>query len=91
MIRIIIQNLLLLLLPTIIYVGYMLIRRRGTSTGNASQAFDDAPILWLLSIGAMLAIGAMALVASNDNAEVGKTYVPPVRNEDGTFTPGRFE
>ncbi|MEL6297811.1 MAG: DUF6111 family protein [Pseudomonadota bacterium] len=91
MIRIVIQNILLFLLPTILYVGYMFVRRRGTSSGSANQVFDDAPILWLLSIGAVLAIGALALVAGNDNAQVGQTYIPPSRGPDGTIIPGRFE
>ena len=42
MIRIIVENVLLFLLPTAMYVGYVLLTRRTTSGGGV---INDAPLL----------------------------------------------
>ncbi|MGF1649530.1 MAG: DUF6111 family protein [Hyphomicrobiaceae bacterium] len=90
MIRIVIENLLLFLLPTILYVAYLMVMRRGQPSGSALQVIDDAPLLWLFTAGAVLAIGALAYFGSFERAEPGRPYIPP-SYQDGKIVPGRHE
>ena len=56
MIRVVIENILLFLLPTALYVAFMLLRNRHQRPGSARQIIDDAPIVWLLVAGAIVMI-----------------------------------
>jgi len=87
MIRIIIENVVLFLLPTLIYVAYVMLRRRGQPNGTAAQVFDDAPILTLLAAGAVLAMSVLFFFVSFDEQKPGMRYIPP-RYEDGKIIPG---
>ena len=55
MIRVVVENILLFLLPTAMYVGYMLLTRRTTPAGTI---VNDAPLLWLFVTGALLVAGS---------------------------------
>ncbi|MEO0730729.1 MAG: DUF6111 family protein [Pseudomonadota bacterium] len=90
MIRIIIENIILFLLPTVIYVGYTYLRRRSQPNLSASDILDDAPLFWLFAVGAALAIGSLAYFGSFDPGTPGQTYIPP-STENGRFVPGRYE
>ncbi|MEM7777601.1 MAG: DUF6111 family protein [Pseudomonadota bacterium] len=90
MIRIVIENIVLFALPTLLYIAFVMIRRRGQANNTATQALDDAPLFWLLAIGAALAISVLAIFGSTEFAEPGKTYQPPVFR-DGKIVPGRHE
>ena len=54
MIRVVIENILLFLLPTAMYVGYVLLTR---SSASAGAVVNDAPLIWLFITGALL-VGA---------------------------------
>ena len=45
MIRIVIENILLFLLPTIVYVAYVYMTR--DEKPGATRVLDDAPLVWL--------------------------------------------
>ena len=90
MIRVVIENIILFLLPTVMYVAFVMIRRRGQSNGSAAQVFDDAPLLWLFALGAVLAIGALAYFGSTERGEPGQNYRPPVYR-DGKVIPGGYD
>lgn len=90
MIRIILENIVLFLLPTVLYVAFVMLRRRGQPNGTAAQVFDDAPLLVLLGIGAVLAIGVLFAFMSFDEQAPGKGYIPP-RYEDGKIIPGQHK
>lgn len=87
MIRLIIQNLLLFMLPTLLYVAYLMVRRRGQPNNTAVQALDDAPLFWLIAVGAALTVGVLVYFHSNDRAPPGQPYQPPVMR-DGKIVPG---
>src|SRR5262249_39488283 len=53
--RLIAENILLFLLPTAMYLGYMLLTRRTASPPAAM--FSEAPLVWLFVAGALL-VGA---------------------------------
>lgn len=87
MIRIVIENLLLLLLPTLIYIAYAyLVRGKGKRGGNV---MDDAPLVWLLVAGVALALAVVAIFGTLDGAEPGTAYRPPVF-KDGKIIPGEL-
>ncbi len=87
MIRIIVVNLLLLLLPTIIYFTYIYLRRQQTPD---AEIMADAPIFWLLAAGAGLSLLVLIFFVDwTGNTPYGR-YIPP-RFEDGVVVPGRVE
>lgn len=87
MIRIILVNLLLLLLPLIIYFAYVYFRGRSEP---ATDIVADAPIFWLLSGGALLVVIALMFLVHWDAAEPDAKYIPP-RYQDGVIVPGHYE
>lgn len=99
MIRTVIENLLLFLLPTFLYVAWVLVRRSRaeTETGeddNAQHPFtrvlDDAPLLWLFASGALVVIVTLAVFGSSSGGKPGQHYTPPSL-QDGQIQPGHIE
>ncbi|HZA02039.1 MAG TPA: DUF6111 family protein [Hyphomicrobiaceae bacterium] len=88
MIRIVIENILLFLLPTLIYVAYVLLKQRGQ--GGPGAYLDEAPLLWLFSAGAMLVLITLVAFGSVSGGKPGQTYEPPVFR-DGKIEPGRIK
>lgn len=96
MIRIIVENLLLFLLPTLAYIAYVLVRRRDGSgpgtggTAGANTVLDDAPLLWLFAAGTALVIVTLIAFGSTTGGKPGQSYHPPVL-KDGRIEPGHIE
>ena len=90
MMRIVIENLLLFLLPTVLYVAFVMIRRRGQPHGSPAQILDEAPLVWLFVIGFAFMIAALAYFGSFSAGKPGQKYQPPVYR-DGKIEPGRIE
>lgn len=89
MVRILLENALLFLLPTIIYVTYRLITRGRNS--SQTGVLDDAPLLWLFIAGAALALSTLVFFSSKTTGgKPGQVYVPPAL-EDGRIVPGHNE
>ena len=88
MIRVVIENILLFLLPTAIYIAYMLVRSRNQPPGTARQIIDDAPVIWLLVSGAIVMIAGLAYFGSFTGGKPGEQYQPPVYR-DGKIIPGQ--
>lgn len=88
MIRIILENLLLILTPTLIYVAYVYL----TTDPNKSrqQSLNEAPLLWLFLIGVALAVGVLFTFGSTSGGKPGQAYHPPVFR-DGKIVPGKVE
>ena len=87
MIRIIVINLLLLLLPTIIYFSYIYLRRQQAPD---AELMADAPIFWLLAMGAVLSLLVLIFFVDWTGNTPGGRYVAP-RYEDGVIIPGHIE
>jgi hypothetical protein len=87
MIRIVLVNLLLLLLPIIVYFGYVYLRRRNAP---GEDIMSDAPIFWLLAGGAALMLIGLIYLGQWETGDPGGKYVPP-RFEDGVIVPGHIE
>ena len=91
MTRLIVENILLFLLPTVLYVLYVMIRRSSERNNTVTRALDSAPLVPLFSIGFVLMVSVLAYFASQTGSgNPGQTYRPP-QVVDGEIQPGRFE
>lgn len=97
MIRVVIENLLLFLLPTLIYVAYMLYLRSKAEARDedgkmrpVATLLDDAPLLWLFIGGALIVIVVLATFGTTSGGKPGEHYTPGVFR-DGKIQPGRIE
>lgn len=93
MIRIIIENLLLFLLPTALYLGYVLVLRRrapADATAQGAALFDDAPVLWLFGAGAVLVVVTLIAFGSTSGGKPGQHYEPSVL-KDGQIEPSHIQ
>lgn len=87
MIRFVVESLLLLLLPSIIYFSYVFLARRKNTTGR--QAVNDAPIIWLFISGIVLFLAGILYFATTSGGSPDSRYVPSVF-KDGKLQPGRL-
>lgn len=87
MIRIVAINLILLLLPMIVYFTYVFLRRQDEPNG---EILANAPIFWLLAAGAGLMLIAIVVLGQWETGSTSGRYVPP-QIKDGVVIPGHFE
>lgn len=96
MIRIVIENILLFLLPTAIYLAYALLTRgnaarRGNATPGGS-VLSDAPLTWLFLAGALIVAATLIYYASvTPGGAPGLRYTPPHMGKDGSVEPGQLK
>jgi hypothetical protein len=88
MIRIVAENILLFLLPTIVYVAYVYMTRE--EKPGAMRVLNDAPLIWLFVAGASLVLITLVTFGSVSGGKPGQAYTPPVF-KDGRIEPGHFE
>jgi len=90
MIRVVIENVLLFLLPTAMYIGYVLLTRHTSATG--ANALNDAPLVWLFAAGALLVAATLVYYASiTPGGDMKRVYVPPHMSKDGHIEPGQLK
>jgi hypothetical protein len=88
MIRIVIENLLLFLLPTALYVSFsVLAREPGTPF---SVVLNRAPLLTLGLLGGALVVTIMSLFGNVGPGKPGQAY-EPAEFKDGKVIPGRMK
>lgn len=88
MIRIVIENILLLLLPTAFYVAYLYLT---IGSKDAKQkVLNDAPIVWLFVAGVALVLVVLIVFGSTSGGRPGEAYQPPVF-KDGKIVPGHIK
>jgi hypothetical protein len=87
MIRVILINLLLLLLPFVIYFAYVYLVR---SSRGDNRPVSLTPLIVLFCIGLVLMMGAIAYFIQFESGKPGQTYIPP-QVKDGVLQPGRLE
>ncbi|WP_072372577.1 DUF6111 family protein [Hyphomicrobium sp. NDB2Meth4] len=88
MIRIVAENILLFLLPTIVYVAYIYLTR--DEKPQASRVLDDAPLIWLFVAGAAIVIITLVSFGTITGGKPGQVYTPPVF-KDGRIEPGHID
>ena len=86
--RVVIENILLFLLPTAVYIGYVLLTRDNTSAGTV---VNEAPLVWLFITGALL-VGATLIYygTTTPGGKPGAVYTPP-HMKDGRIEPGTLK
>ena len=90
MIRVVIENILLFLLPAAMYVGYVLLTRRGST--SAGTVVSDAPLVWLFVAGALLVAATLIYYATvTPGGSPSQTYTPPRMGKDGRIEPGQLK
>jgi len=87
MIRIVLENVGLFLLPTVLYVAYMLLTRKATT--GPLRLLDEAPLIWLFLAGAALTVATLTLFSTVSGGRPGEIYEPPVL-KDGRIIPGHM-
>jgi len=97
MIRTIAENILLFLLPTLVYAAWVLLGQARQDKGEGGKGrsvagiLDDAPLLWLFASGALLVIVTLATFeSSSSGGKPGQHYEPPSM-KDGKIEPGHIE
>ncbi|MEE8202958.1 MAG: DUF6111 family protein [Alphaproteobacteria bacterium] len=90
--RILLNYLLPLLLPFIVYgIWLMFIRWRARVAGAVgAPEWRDAPWTWLLIVGVVLTALSIAVLGMVGDSPPGGTYIPP-HMEGGEIVPGRIE
>ena len=94
MIRILLEFLLPLILPTVVYGLWMAFeRRRQEKLGRGEPpTWRDAPFVWLGLAGVVLtAVLLFGLVLLRDTGNAKGQYVPPRLAPDGTIAPAHVE
>jgi hypothetical protein len=90
--RILFQFVLPIVLPTMIYVAWLMAERRRAEApgGAAMRQWKDAPWLWLVALGVFFAILVALATALIGGESTEGVYVPP-RLKDGEIVPGHVE
>jgi hypothetical protein len=84
MIRVVIENILLFLLPTIAYFVYALLARPASAP---AAVFNEAPYAWLSIAGAALVFGFLIYYGWT-SGEGGMDKAAPAHSIDGRAAPG---
>ncbi|MGE0022843.1 MAG: DUF6111 family protein [Hyphomicrobium sp.] len=99
MIRTVIENILLFLLPTLIWLGWVLFQRARAAQAEDDEAsspspfaavLDDAPLMWLFATGAILVIVTLTVFGSSSGGRPGQHYEPSVL-KDGKIQPSHID
>lgn len=94
MIRVVIENMLLFLLPSLIYVTYVWMTQPETAKGETGQSageiMNDAPLLWLFAAGAVLVLLTLIAFGNTSGGRPGQHYEPPTM-KDGHIEPGHIQ
>lgn len=97
MIRTVIENLLLFLLPTALYVAWMMLQQYRSEEQDAdaggrmpARVLNDAPLLWLFASGAILVIVTLTFFGTSSGGKPGQHYQPSIF-KDGKIQPSHIE
>ncbi len=90
--RVFLQYVLPLLLPTLVYVAYMANRRsRAAKAGDEVPDWLTGPIYWYVLAGGLLLVGSFAFLFFKEDGGVGDGVYQPPRVEDGKVIDGGFK
>ena len=88
MIRIMIENVLLFLLPTAVYFTYHYFSQG--EDRSAARAMNDAPLFGLFAAGAVVVVTVLMLFTHENGGKPGQHYQPPVF-KNGRIEPGEIK
>ena len=88
MIRLVLENILLFLLPTALYLAYVLLTQR-PAAGGGVRVLNEAPLAWLFVAGAAIVVATFVYFATvTPGGAPGQVYIPPHMGKDGRIEPG---
>ncbi len=87
MTRIMLQYLLPLLLPFVLYIGWVWVSRQINPKAEPWRV-AEGPWFWLIGAGFTLMAGGLIYLGLSSGSDPGGTYQPP-RYEGGKIIPGR--
>ena len=94
MIRVVIENIAIFLIPTLVYAAYVVLTMAPTTEEAGERAFakivGEAPLLWLFTAGALLVILSLIAFQSTDGGRPGMKYEAPTMR-DGRIQPSHAE
>lgn len=94
MIRVVIENIAIFLIPTLIYAAYVVLRTQPATEEAGERAFarivSEAPLLWLFTAGALLVVLSLIAFQSTDGGRPGMKYQAPSM-QDGHISQGHAE
>lgn len=95
MIRIVVENILIFLIPTLLYAAYVLVSSPSKDEAQLAQrtvarVLEEAPLLWLFTAGAILVLLSLIAFRGFDGGRPGQEYQPPVYR-DGRIEPGHVK
>jgi hypothetical protein len=90
MIRILLEYMLPIILPTVLYIGWLVAEQKRTAAGAAPREIKDAPWIWLLALGVFFAVLIALATALMGPSSIDGIYVPP-QLKDGVIVPGHVE
>jgi len=88
MIRVVIENVVLFLMPAAVYVTYVLLTRKADEKGDL---LADAPLMWLMFAGTVVVFVVLIAFGSSSGGKPGQVYIPPSLNKDGEVEPGTLK
>jgi len=80
----------LLLLPTALYVAWVMWARSRTKNGEEPPRLGGGPWFWLILAGFALMVAGLSYMAVTSGHKPGGTYYPP-RYEDGRIVPAEVK
>jgi hypothetical protein len=94
MIRVVLENIAIFLIPTLVYAAWVLLRTNPQTDEAGDRAFaqivGEAPLLWLFTAGAILVVLSLVAFQSTEGGRPGERYQAPTM-ENGHIKPGRAE
>jgi nicotinamide riboside transporter PnuC len=84
MLRFVIENTLLFLLPTVLYCAYVWVARK---SDPGRPILDPSALVWLMAIGAALVLATIFIFGSFEGGQPDQGYRPP-QMKDGRIEPG---
>lgn len=88
--RALLQYLLPLVLPTVLYLIWAVSIRDSGSGKKLATIIAESPWFWLIVAGLAVAAGSLIVTALVSGGEAGSTYVAPVW-KDGRIIPGHIK
>lgn len=94
MIRVVIENIAIFLIPTLVYAAYVVLRTQPRTEEAGERAFaqivHEAPLLWLFTAGALLVILSLIAFQSTEGGRPGMKYEAPSM-QNGHIRPDHAE
>lgn len=94
MIRVVLENIAIFMIPTLIYAAYVALTAPGRDDDIAertlARVMHEAPLLWLFTAGAILVLLSLVAFRGPEGGKPGERYQAPVYR-DGHIQPSHVE